>query len=88
MGSSRKQLPLVKNSSLSIFVLIVTTSLNITSESDYAKNSIGIWNFYFLTEKVCFFVVSSTSVKKDLSITEDSLMGSVFSIQSGFQFLF
>lgn len=35
-----------------------------------------------------FFPVSCASVKKDLSIIEDSLMGSVFSTQSGFQFIF
>lgn len=35
----------------------------------------------FSYRKDLFFLVSSTSVKKDLSIIEDSLMGSVFSIQ-------
>lgn len=81
---SRKQFPFVKNSEVLILVFILTPSLNITKDSENANNSIDIW----FQRKGLFFPVSSRSVKKDLSITEDSLMGSVFSIQSGFQFLF
>lgn len=50
---------------------------------DYADSSIDIW----FQGKSLFFPVSSTSVGKDLSIIEDSLMGSGFSIQPGFPFL-
>jgi len=81
---SRKQFPFVKNCDVLIFVFILTTSLNITKDSEHANNSIDIW----FQRKGLFFPVGSKSVKKDLSITEDSLMGSVFSFQSGFKFIF
>lgn len=58
-----------------VFVFILTPSLNTASGSKYVNNSIDMW--FHRKSLFIFFSSELLSVKKSVSVTEGSLMGSV-----------